>query len=136
MSKATIAIVNMLHANAGVTAICGSGTSCRVYPAERPVGEALPAITVRHTDTDPHDTKDGVSDLDECFVSVFVFGIDYETMHNLSEAARTALDRQSGTFQTIEVQSIQFLREDDDVEEVADKLVYWNELQFKARIKR
>lgn len=136
MSKSAIAIVNMLHGSASVTALVGSGTSCRVYPTERPAGETLPAVTVRQTDTDPSDTKDGVSTLDQCYISVFVFGVTYEEMSNVSEAIRSALDRQSGTFATVEVQSVQYLREDDDVEEISGKLIYWKEIQFKARIVR
>tara|TARA_R110002074_G_scaffold394741_1_gene582322 strand:- start:520 stop:927 length:408 start_codon:yes stop_codon:yes gene_type:complete len=58
--------------------------------------------------TTPYDSKSGRSTLDAADIQCNVFAQDADTCADISEYVRGALDRVSGTFDLIVVQSIQF----------------------------
>ena len=58
--------------------------------------------------TTPYDSKSGRSTLDAADIQCNVFASDADSCATLSEYVRGALDRVSGTFNGIVVQSIQF----------------------------
>ena len=61
--------------------------------------------------TDPHDTKTGVSTLNTAIVQVNCFSSSGVGSLDLAKQVRKALDRNSGTFNTVVIQSIQFHNE-------------------------
>lgn len=108
----------------------------RVYPLERPQQSALPAITVSVDDVDPHDTKSGVSRLDEVTITVISYGLSVEDAFTVKNLVRFALDRVSGEFNGETYQSIQYLREFSDKEEIDNKTIFFVEQEYKIREER
>ena len=117
MSKVGKAIYNILSNNSGVTSI-----TTRISPLL--IGQTLnlPAVVYSQTDTDPNDTKNGVSLLDEVQVEVDAIAETYEGAEDLASAIRTALDRYKGTANGVKVQSVQFNNESDTLEKVQNGL--------------
>lgn len=140
---AELAIIDILRNDATVGALVGgTGTSARVYPYEMPQKANYPAIIVSLEDIEPNDTKDGVSTLDvefiriECMDTKFKKTSDSSGSYHIGEAARTALDRTSGTFSSVVIQSIRFDGSDPYTTEINNKVIYVNELTFKVRVIR
>ena len=117
MSKVGKAIYNILSNNSGVTSITN-----RISPLL--IGQTLnlPAVVYSQIDTDPNDTKNGVSLLDEIQVEVDAIAENYAGAEDLAAAIRTALDRYTGTANGVKVQSVQFNNESDTLEKVQNGL--------------
>ena len=117
MSKVGKAIYNILSNNSGVTSI-----TTRISPLL--IGQTLnlPAVVYSQIDTDPNDTKNGVSLLDEIQVEVDAIAETYAGAEDLAAAIRTALDRYTGTANGVKVQSVQFNNESDTLEKVQNGL--------------
>jgi hypothetical protein len=130
--KGHIAISEILKADSNVTAI----VSQRIHPLRRPSGGLLPAIVYELSDTDPHDTKSGVSLMDHDFVRVFIEGhTPYNsTFVDLISKVRTALDRYSGTIGGITVQSVQFLGNSEFDEQIDGKSIIVHEQEYKVSV--
>jgi hypothetical protein len=123
------AIYYLLANNAGVSAI-----TTRIYPEVAPQDAAAPFIVYRVTSVDPDDTHDGPAVIDEVRVEVICVSTSYDQAADLGGVARVALDRVYGTYNTVNVESIQF----DDVSiYVRDQpRQYGQELTFIVRVKR
>lgn len=117
MSKVGKAIYNILSNDSGVNSI-----TTRISPLL--IGQTLnlPAVVYSQIDTDPNDTKNGVSLLDEIKVEVDAHAGTYAGAEDLASAIRTALDRYTGTANGVKVQSIQFNNEADTLEKVQNGL--------------
>jgi len=127
-----IAAIDILLNQSAVTDLVGT----RIYPMRRNQKDSLPAITIEIENTEPTNVKSQTSTLDSQFINVKSYGSTYKSALDLSSAVRTALDRIDGTYNLVEVQSIQFLDEFTDVEEINNNLVYWVEQNYKLRIIR
>jgi len=123
------AIYYLLANNAGVSAI-----TTRIYPEVAPQDAAAPFIVYRVTSVDPDDTHDGPAVIDEVRVEVICVSTSYDQAADMGSVARVALDRVYGTYNTVNVESIQF----DDVSiYVRDQpRQYGQELTFIVRVKR
>ena len=117
MSKVGKAIYNILSNDSGVTSI-----TTRISPLL--IGQTLnlPAVVYSQIDTDPNDTKNGVSLLDEIQIEVDAIAETYSGAEDLAAAIRTALDRYTGTANGVKVQSVQFNNESDTLEKVQNGL--------------
>jgi len=98
------AIYDILSDAAGVTAL----VSTRIYPDIATQGAVYPFVVYSVENTLPSDTKDGVSGLDVVQLAVMIYANTYTSAQDIAGAVRTALDRTSGTFAGVEVQSIKF----------------------------
>ena len=98
-------VVDVLVQSAGVGAICAN----RIYPDRAKQTDVFPFIVVSMVSQRADDDKDGVSDLDIGEVQVSSFATTSGGAFDLNEAARTALERYSGTNKTIVIQSIRYL---------------------------
>ena len=98
------AIYGKLSATSAVTAI----TSTRIYPEMATQGATYPFIVYSVTDTAPTDIKDGVSPLDVVSVSVMMYAESYAVALDLAEKVRAALDRMTGIYDGVNVQSAKF----------------------------
>tara|TARA_R110000796_G_scaffold54125_2_gene126649 strand:+ start:1112 stop:1519 length:408 start_codon:yes stop_codon:yes gene_type:complete len=96
------AIYNILENNVGIGATpVYFGTIPQVPNLER-------FIVFYRNGTTPYDSKSGRSTLDAADIQCNIFASDADSCATLSEYVRGALDRISGTFNGIVVQSIQF----------------------------
>lgn len=125
------AIYGILSTAAGVTAL----VSTRIYPDMATQKAAYPFLVYAVTNTQPSDTKDGVSGLDVVEFALMVYANSYASANDIAEAARTALDRTTGTHNGVSVQSIRF-QDQRSAEIDLDKHVFIIEQAYSARIER
>ena len=128
--KTGLAIYDILINNSDVEAL----VELRVYPNVTKTKTIFPFIIYDVSGDSPGDTKDGVSTLDTVSVMVSGYSKTYSEASNLALAIRTALDRVSGTYNTIVIQSIQFEGYDDLFDDDSgDEGIYRKALNFKVR---
>ena len=129
--KSGLAISNLLRTDSDVLAL----VSTRVYPVVAKDSTAFPFIIYDVESESPTQDKDGVSTLDEDFVTVSAYSKTYSEAADLARKIRTALDRKTGTYGGIKVQSIQYNGYNDLFDDNASNDgVYRKSLDFKIRI--
>lgn len=129
--KSGLAIYNLLSNDSDVSDL----VSTRIFPNVAKNTTAFPFIVYDVDSESPTPTKDGVSILDVDTVTVSGYSKTYIQASDLARKIRTALDRKSGTYGGIEVQSIFFTGYDDLFEdEVSDEGIYVKALTFGIRI--
>jgi len=136
--NADIAVIHILSAHPGTAALVGSTGmgNARVFGGDVPQGQVYPVVMVDVYDTEPYDTKDGVSAVDHETVKVFCYGSTNKESVNLSEQVRNALDGASGTYNGQVIQYIRYMRIDSQRIELTNRKLYLRELDFMVRIER
>jgi hypothetical protein len=124
------AVYGILSANSGVTDIVGTN----IFPEIAEQETAVPFIVYQLQSVDPDDTHDGPSKLDEVRFEFLCYADSYNAAADLGVAVRAALDRVSGTYNGVHVESVQF--NDVDVNIEYDPRRYSQVLTFTFRIKR
>lgn len=124
------AIYKLLKDSADVGAICAD----RIFPELAQQDADAPFIVYTVVDTTPSPTKNATSKLDTARVELFCLSEDYEEAMSLGIAVRSALDRQSGTINGVEVQSIDF--DTSDIQFDPDQRIYVLEHTYDVRIQR
>lgn len=129
-------IYGVLSATAGVTAL----VSTRIYPDMAPQNVTFPYIVFQKLQTQPTDTKEGVSKLDKILVQVDCYSNNYDNAHSLAAAIRTALDRYTGTINGHVVDRIIFSNDSSgspqDVPTSTGSTIYWASQDYEIRLKR
>jgi len=124
------AVYGILSANSGVTDIVGT----RIFPEIAEQEAVTPFVIYQLQSVAPEDTHDGPSKLDEVRFEFLCYADSYNEAADLGVAVRAALDRVSGTYNGVHVESVQF--NDVDVEIEYDPRRYSQVLKFTFRIKR
>lgn len=124
------AVYGILSANSGVTDIVGTN----IFPEIAEQETAVPFIVYQLQNVSPEDTHDGPSKLDEVQFEFLCYADSYNAAADLGVAVRAALDRVSGTYNGVNVESVQF--NDVDIEIEYDPRRYSQVLKFTFRIKR
>ena len=124
------AVYGILSANSGVTDIVGT----RIFPEIAEQEAVTPFVIYQLQSVAPEDTHDGPSKLDEVRFEFLCYADSYNAAADLGVAVRAALDRVSGTYNGVNVESVQF--NDVDVEIEYDPRRYSQVLKFTFRIKR
>ena len=106
-------IIDILKADANIVAIT---TTSRIYPVSRLEGGVIPAIVVQLTGTDPADTHDTTSTMDDHTVQVTVIEDKPKDANALAVLVRAALDGYSGG----SIAEIRFVNQATDVFEAVD----------------
>lgn len=94
--------------------------------------EQVPLAIVTLQNVSPTDFKDGPSDFDLDKVSVYLMAETKLTSSSLASLARTALERISGTYNTVKVVSIKFLDQNTFTEQLTNKKVYTTEQVYQV----
>lgn len=107
----TSAIIQILVANAGVQSVVGlnkAGTKYKVYPVRADQDEIQPYITVFKGQNDPilATSKDEVSQLDYPRITISCWAIEFRDTELMFEAVRNALDNDSSTFGSYNIQRL------------------------------
>jgi len=125
------AIYNILKNDNAVSQTVGT----RISPNVMSQTSAFPFIVYDVASDSPDDVKDTTAPLDEIKVMISGYAEDYNTASKLANYIRTALDRKSGNYYGIDVQSIDFDGYDDifDDDSGADG-IYRKALDFTMRI--
>lgn len=115
------AIYNILSNNAGVTAIVGTGSNCRIYPLHVAQNKAMPFIAYGITNVQPRPSKTSASTLDtytvqvNCYTKMSGANAPYTQVNQLADAVRAALDKVAqGTYGGINVHACDFRSQRDD----------------------
>ena len=124
------AIYDILSNDAPVSGVVGT----KIYPLRISQNVSSPAISYTTYSNNATDTKSGVSELDQVMFQVSSFDKSYEVAADLNEKVRTALDRKSGTYGTLEIQSIQYLNTVTEFDDESFEHMIISE--FKLRLKR
>ncbi len=124
------AIYGILSANSGVTDLVGT----RIFPEIAEQEAATPFIVYQLQSVAPEDTHDGPSKLDEVRFEFLCYADTYDTAADVGVKVRAALDRVSGTYNGVNVESVQF--NDVDIEIEYQPRRYSQVLKFTFRIKR
>ncbi len=129
--KSGLAIYNILANDSDVSAL----VSTRIFPNVAKNSTTFPFIIYDVESESPTQDKDGVSTLDEDFVMVSCYCKTYSEASDLARKIRTALDRKSGSYGGIDIQSIRYDGYNDTFDDnTSDEGVYRKALDFKIRI--
>lgn len=112
--KAGKALYSILTSDAGVAAIAGT----KVFPEMAEQNAAPPYVVYNLRSNEPSDVQRGPSALDTAMVEVSCYANSYATAIDLGDAVRTAIDRVGGTYNGVNVQSIQYMTEVMDFDEM------------------
>lgn len=105
----------------------------KIFPELAPPGVEVPYIVYSVVSNSPSETKNTNGDIDTASIEVYGFQDTYNKAVDLGVSVRAALDRKTGTYNTIEIQSTNYVNEQMDVNE-ARKL--WAAIQdYSIRIK-
>ena len=105
----------------------------KIFPELAPPGVEVPYIVYSVVSNSPSDTKNANGDIDTANIEVYGFQDTYNKAVDLGVSIRAALDRKTGTYNTIKIQSTNYVNEQMDVNE-ARKL--WAAIQdYSIRIK-
>jgi Protein of unknown function (DUF3168) len=124
-------IYGRLSTASNITAIIGTN----IYPDITPQNVDYPFIVYSIIDSNPVDFKDGQSNLEEIDLQIDVYTQNYDTTQNLANLIRNRLDRFVGTVESIEVQTIKYIRQSSQVFN-AELSVYWVSIDFMIKMKR
>ena len=128
--KIGLAIYDILFNYTVVVSLVGS----RIFPNVAKTDTAFPFIVYDVSADSPGDTKDGVSTLDSVTVMVSGYSETYTQACDLAAYIRTTLDRVSGTYGGLTIQSIQFQGYDDLFDDDSgNEGIYRKALIFKVR---
>lgn len=105
------AIYYILSNATSVTDICGT----RIYPELAEQEAPTPFVVYEVISVDPDDTNDGPAKLDEVTVDITAVADVYDTCADLASAIRAAIDRIRGTYNGVNVDSVQYSTTDTDV---------------------
>ncbi|HJV92175.1 MAG TPA: DUF3168 domain-containing protein [Azonexus sp.] len=112
------AIVQLLAA-APVAALIGD----RVYPVRLPPEPVLPAVAYQVIGEDRAKAPRSRPGLVKSMVQLSVIGADYDEAHAVAAAIRAAIDRQRGTFASIDVRDVLDAGSHDDPGDDSPQLV-------------
>jgi len=105
----------------------------KIFPELAPPDIDAPYIVYSVVSNSPSETKNTNGDIDTASIEVYGFQDTYNKAVDLGVSVRAALDRKTGTYNTIEIQSTNYVNEQMDVNE-ARKL--WAAIQdYSIRIK-
>jgi len=105
------AIYYLLSNATSVTDICGT----RIYPELAEQEAPTPFVVYEVISVDPDDTNDGPAKLDEVTIDITAVADVYDTCADLASAIRAAIDRIRGTYNGVNVDSVQYSTTDTDV---------------------
>ena len=124
------AVYGILSTNSGVTDL----VSTRIFPEIAEQEAVTPFIVYQLQSVAPEDTHDGPSKLDEVRFEFICYADTYDQAADVGVKVRAALDRVSGTYNGVNVESVQF--NDVDINIEYDPRRYSQVLTFTFRIKR
>ena len=107
------AIFYLLDNSTDLTAIVGT----RIYPEVAQQDAPLPYVVYNISNNEPSDTKREPSKMDTANIEVNCYSTSYTQVIDMSVAVRAALDRVTGTYSGVNVQSIAYMNEVIDFDE-------------------
>ena len=106
----------------------------KIYPLRAPQSETFPYVVYQKNSVSANDSKDGASTLDVVRVQFDFYHDNFDLNYEISEQARTVLDKYRGTIGGISVDSCNYLTENEGWEDEDD--IYRISVDYSFRIKR
>tara|TARA_R100001594_G_scaffold71534_1_gene106133 strand:+ start:1407 stop:1808 length:402 start_codon:yes stop_codon:yes gene_type:complete len=129
--KVGLAIYNLLSNDSDVTGIVAE----KIFPNVAKQTTRFPFIIYEVNGEVPTNDKDGVSTLDTDSVMVACYCKTYSQASDLARKIRTALDRKSGTYGGVQIQSIRYDGLNDVfTDDSGDEGIFRKALEFSVRI--
>jgi hypothetical protein len=122
-----LAVQGILIADAPFMAVCTD-----VHYDEIMQTYAVPLALVTLMNIEPSDFKDAPSDFDFERVTVYSMAATKIESNSLARLARQALERKSGTFNGVAVDSIKFVDQSTFTEQLTNKKVYTTEQIYQV----
>lgn len=132
-----LALIEILRSDATIQGLCGN--PARVYPMRAAQKAAFPRIIVRKLPgAEPHDTKDGPSELDFERVQVLVEDDEFNTdTYAVADRIRTLCDRPAeGAYNGVYLESSAFEDDDQFEDGLVDQTIYSIEHIYKTMVRR
>lgn len=104
----------------------------RIYPQRIPQNEVKPAIAYQKISALGNDSKTGASKVDDERWQLVCYGPEYDTVTELMDKVRWALDHFSGDVDGVELQGVQFLDSRDQFDN--DGEVHGVSADFQFRV--
>lgn len=132
-----LSVISLLRADGQVgLLIGGSGVNtARVFPGDAPQSAAYPHITVETFDVEVFDSKDGVSVVEHEMVSVKYMAELENTLYDLAERGRDALDGQSGTINGRVIDNIRYMGFESYDVNITNKRIRVHEQNYEVRVR-
>jgi len=124
------AIYYLLSNYTDLTDIVGT----RIFPEVAEQDSELPFVIYTVVSNEPSDTHEGPSKLDIAQVDVVMYNTDYSELVDMGVYVRAALDRVTGTYNGVGVQSVQYTSEIIDFEDYSRAYVLTQ--SYDVRINR
>ena len=124
------AIYYLLNNSTDLTAIVGT----RIFPEVAQQDADLPYIVYNVSNNEPSDTKREPSKMDTANIEINCYSTSYTEVIDIATAVRAALDRVTGTYSGVNVQSIAYMNEVIDFDEA--QRAYNVSADYDVRISR
>ena len=105
------AIYNILRSDNAIVGKVGT----KIFPEIAPPDLGIPYIVYSVVSNSPSDTKNNNGDIDTASIEVYCFSDTYSKAIDLGVLVRAALGRKTGTYNTIKIQSTNYVNEQMDV---------------------
>ena len=105
------AIYNILRSDNAIVSKVGT----KIFPEIAPPDIDAPYIVYSVVSNSPSDTKNNNGDIDVASIEIYSFEKNYNLAIDLGVLVRAALDRKTGTYNTIKIQSTNYVNEQMDV---------------------
>ena len=105
----------------------------RIYPDVAPQGTDFPCLVYSKTSIEPNDTKSGASTNDRINIQLDVYGTTYQQTETIGARVRAALDRYSGTLESITFQQVVFIDDSNEGKD-EDRNIFRVRQQYQIRI--
>lgn len=122
-----LAVQGILIADSPFMAVCTD-----VFYDELMQTYAVPLALVSLLSIEPSDFKDAPSDFDFDRVTVYHMAATKVQSNQLARLARTALERKSGSYNGVAVNSIKFIDQSSFTEQLTNKKVYTTEQIYQV----
>jgi hypothetical protein len=131
-------IINILESDSDFTTAIGtytdrnSATQYKIFSVFPTIEIDAPFAGIKIDDQRGNPTKDASSAIDEIMLSIRIYDYELSDVIDIAEKARAALDKQSGTFDTTIIETLDFESLNDGFIEVEGKgLLLYRELNFE-----
>lgn len=125
------AIRAILVADGTLTGLIGA----KVYPNTIPPKTDFPCVAYTVLDTEPTDTKEGASELDNIRMQIDVYTLNYDDTQTIANRIRTLLDQYSGTSASENI-DLCFFQGQQEGDYQADLGVFWLSQTYEIQLKR
>lgn len=107
----------------------------QIFPIAAPDETSFPFVVIQTNNTDPTDTKSGVSTNDQVSFQIDAYSTNVTELNNIMSRVRTLIDRYTGTESGLTIRNIFFVNESDGPFDIGAE-IYAKSQDYRAHIYR